>query len=72
MTSLAPLPLSRADLWEPLLRHFEYYNVVLLLKSAGQVVASNSVLTSTGTDTHQFSVNVPANATGPFTWTAYC
>ena len=66
-----PTPLSRADLWEPLKGSSQYYNVVLELRSAGQLIASNSFLTSTGTDRHTFNVAVPANAGGPFTWSAY-
>ncbi len=69
--SETPTPLSRAGLWEPVRAKFQNYDVVLELRTNGVPVVSNHFLTSTGTTSHQFSVTVPPNVTGPFTWFAY-
>jgi hypothetical protein len=66
-----PTPLSRAALWEQFNGSRQFYNIVLELRSGTNVLASSSYLTSTGTDQHTFSLKVPSNATGPFTWTSY-
>ena len=69
--SETPTPLSRADLWEPLLAKFQNYDIVLELRTNGVAVAADHFLTSTGTTNHQFSITVPNSVTGPFTWFAY-
>ena len=66
-----PSPLSRADVWQPLLGKIQNYDVVLELRTNGVMAASDHFLTSTGTTNHQFSIAVPGNAIGPFTWFAY-
>jgi hypothetical protein len=63
--------LDRAALWEPWKASQQYYKIVLELRSAGQVVASQEFLTDSGTGQHTFSITVPPKASGPFTWTAY-
>jgi hypothetical protein len=66
-----PMPLARADLWDQLAAKAQHYNVVLELRnSAGQLVASGTLATSTGTSNHTFTVRVPPGAQGPFTWSA--
>ncbi|HEY0457250.1 MAG TPA: beta-galactosidase, partial [Verrucomicrobiae bacterium] len=65
------LPLNRALLWEQFKASQQYYNVVLELRSGPNLVASANFLTCNGTDQHTFSIRVPTNATGPFTWTSY-
>jgi hypothetical protein len=67
----APLPLSRAALWEPFKASLQYYKVVLQLLSGGQVVASQESLLNTGTGQQTLSMAAPTNAAGPFTWQAY-
>ncbi|HXJ72020.1 MAG TPA: hypothetical protein VNM37_04165, partial [Candidatus Dormibacteraeota bacterium] len=69
--SQVPWLLSRADLWDPVLSEFEHYDVVLELQAGGQTVASEHYLTSRATDRHTFTVRVPANASAPFSWSAY-
>ena len=64
-------PLDRAALWDSLAVGVEHYRVVLQLQTGGQVVASDSFLTSEGTGSHAFSIQVPSGAIGPFTWEAY-
>ena len=68
--SEGPTTLSRADLWDPLRARQQFYNVILELRNAAGVVATDTFLTSTGTDAHTFSVSVPSGATGPFRWVA--
>ena len=65
------LPLDRARLWQPYLANQQYYKVILQLRSADVVVVSQEFLTNVGNDSHTFSIRVPANATGPFTWSAF-
>lgn len=69
-TADGPTPLSRADLWDPLRARQQFYNVILDLRNTAGVVATDTFLTSTGTDAHTFSVSVPSEATGPFHWVA--
>ena len=63
-------PLNRAALWDSLQSTAQHYNVVLELRSAGQVVAREALLTRSNSGSHTFSVEVPTGAAGPFTWTA--
>jgi hypothetical protein len=67
----ASLPLDHAAVWIPYRATWQYYKVTLELRSGGQVVALQEHLTNAGTGSHTFSVAVPANASGPFTWNAY-
>jgi len=71
LTSQSGLPLDRIRLWQPYLASQQYYKVILELGAAGQIIASQEFLTDTGTDQHTFSVTIPSEATGPFTWNAY-
>ena len=66
-----PTPLSRAALWQPLLARAQNYEVVLELRTNGVAVVSDRFLTSSGTSNHQFSIHVPGNVLGPFSWFAY-
>ncbi|HMJ66813.1 MAG TPA: thrombospondin type 3 repeat-containing protein, partial [Candidatus Binatia bacterium] len=68
--SEGPSPLSRADRWEPLKAKQQFYNVILELRNGSGTVATDTFLTSTGTDSHLFSIHVPGNAVGPFNWFA--
>src|SRR5207248_10362398 len=65
-----PTPLNRAALWQSLLAQPQSYEVVLELRTNGVAAASDHFVTSEGATNHQFSVAVPANAAGPFTWFA--
>ncbi len=65
-----PTTLRRADLWDPLRANYLFYNVILELRNDSGTVASDSFLTSTGSDSHTFSLTVPSGATGPFRWWA--
>jgi hypothetical protein len=69
-TAEGPTTLSRADLWDPLRAQQQFYNVILELRNTAGAVATDTFLTSTGTDAHTFSVSVPSGATGPFRWVA--
>ncbi len=65
-------PLDRAALWDSLAWGQEHYRIVLELISSNQTVVTNySCLTSSGTGSNTFSVTVPSDAAGPFTWQAY-
>ena len=64
-----PTPIDRAALWDSL-EPRQHYRVALQLLSAGQVVGTSSLLTVEGTATNLFSMTVPANANGPFSWAA--
>jgi hypothetical protein len=64
-------PMDRARLWQPYLASQQYYKVVLELRSAGQIIATQEFLTNTGTDQHTFTMTVPSGAAGPFTWSAH-
>jgi hypothetical protein len=64
-------PLDRARLWEPYLATQQYYKIVLQLRSAGQIVASQEFLTNMGSGQQTLNLTVPAGASGPFTWSAY-
>jgi hypothetical protein len=64
-------PLDRAVLWQPYLASQQYYKVVLELRSAGLLVASQEYLLNSGSGQHTFTISVPQNASGPFTWRAY-
>lgn len=63
-------PLGRAALWDSLRSTAQHYNIVLELRSANRVVATNTFLTRAGTGRHVFSGTVPPDAAGPFTWVA--
>ena len=65
-----PTSLDRAELWESIHANAQHYNIVLELKSAGQVVASGSFVTSAATGNHVFPITVPRTAVAPFTWSA--
>jgi hypothetical protein len=65
-----PTPLDRIDLWDSLAAA-QQYAIVLELRANDRVIVSTNLLTRTGTASNQFSIAVPANATGPFTWSAY-
>lgn len=68
-----PATLDRADLWDPLKAQQQFYNVILQLfggASSVEPVATDTLLTSTASDVHTFSVRVPNGAVGPFNWVA--
>src|SRR5207244_2313846 len=65
-----PTPLDRPALWDSLEVGQQHYEVMLELRSNGRPVASESYLTQRGTDSHVFSIVVPASVSGPFTWAA--
>jgi hypothetical protein len=69
-SSEGPTTLDRADLWDPLRAQHQFYNVILELRNTSGVVATDAFLTSTASDAHAFSINVPNSATGPFHWVA--
>jgi hypothetical protein len=64
-------PIDRAALWDSRDWGKEHYRVVLELWSGNTIVVSNRFLTSSGTSNATFSVTVPQNAVGPFSWRAY-
>ncbi|MEO8429291.1 MAG: hypothetical protein ABI651_19545, partial [Verrucomicrobiota bacterium] len=66
-----PTPLSRADLWESLQATAEHFKVVVEMKANNLVVASDEFVTSTATESHQFSLTAPSSFTGAVTWLAH-
>ncbi len=60
-----PMPLSRADMWDPYAGKFQFYDVLLELRNAAGLVAWDPFLTSSGTDQHAFSIAVPTGAPLP-------
>jgi len=64
-------PLDRARLWAPYLASQQYYKIVLQLLSGVQVVASQKFVTNVGTGQQAVEIDVPAGASGPFTWAAF-
>jgi len=64
-------PLERVDQWATLQAYDEWYTVGLELRNPEGVVAASHLPTSDGTSSGTLTIDVPADAIGPFHWRAF-